>query len=121
MECQLGRLRLNSDFIFDGLDGFGGDVDKLDAYPDSPQAIADLTASLDGDAGSREPEAQFQDRALRILGSSVDEHTVRAEVWRPDRYVFLESFVNHREVADLWIAFIPPYSGSPLFFLFIHS
>src|ERR1700688_3947680 len=94
-ECRLGGLRIHSNFIFDCLHEFGRNGDKFDAHSYSPEAIADLAASLEHDAGSREPEAQFQDRALRILRARVDEHAMQAKVRRPNGNVLLEAFVNH--------------------------
>jgi hypothetical protein len=120
-QWQLGRLRQNSNFVFDCLDGFGGDADELDAYSHSLEAIADLAASLDRDAGSREPEAEFQDRALRIFRAGVDEHAVRAKVRRPNTNVFLEPFVNHGEFTELRIACIPPDLSIRLVFFSAHD
>jgi hypothetical protein len=101
-------MRLNPNLIFDGPYIFGRNGHKFDAYPHSPEAIADLAASLDHDAGSREPEAQFQNRTFRILCSRVNEHAVRADVGRPDTDVFLEAFVDHGQFAELRMAYIPP-------------
>jgi hypothetical protein len=114
-------LRLKSNFVFDGLDGFGGNAEEFDAYSYSPEAIADLAPSLDHDAASREPEAKFQDRALRILRAGVDEHAVRAQVRRPNTNVFLESFVDHGEFAELRIAYIPPEFRIRLVFFSVHD
>src|SRR5579864_8976319 len=59
-ESELRVLRLNSDFIFNGANGFGRDGDKLDAHPHPLEAITDFAPSLDRDSGPRELEAQFQ-------------------------------------------------------------
>jgi hypothetical protein len=104
----LRTVRHNSNLIFDGLDRFRWYRDKLDAHSDSPEAIADLAPGLDHNAGSRKLESQFQNRALRIFGSRVNEHAVRADVGRPDTDVFLEAFVDHGQFAELRMAYIPP-------------
>jgi hypothetical protein len=101
-------LRLKSNLIFDRANEFGRYCDKLDAYPHALEAIADLASSLDYDAGSRKPEAKLQDRALGIFLACIDEHAVRAKVGRPNPNVFLESFINHGEFAELRQAVVAP-------------
>src|SRR6266851_7085253 len=118
---QLSVVRHNSNFILDRANGFGVDADEFDAYPYSLEAIAHLAASLDRDAGTREPEAEFQDRALGILRAGVDEHAVRANVWRPNADVFLESFVDHGEIADLRMTCITPEFSIRLVLLSVHG
>lgn len=120
-EYQLLVLRLKSNLIFDRANEFGRNGDKLDAYPHALEAITDLASSLDYDAGSREPEAQFQDRALGILGACVDEHAVRAQVRGPNINVFFESFVNHGEFAQLRMAYIPPELSTRFVVCSIHD
>src|SRR5260221_8986531 len=97
----LGPVRRDCNFILDRANELGGNGDKLDAYSDSLEAIADLAGSLDHDAGSRKPEAKFQDRPLRIIITCIDEHAVRTKVRRPNTNVFLESLVNHGQFSEL--------------------
>jgi hypothetical protein len=118
---QLLVLRLKSNLIFDRVNGFGRNCDKLDAYPHALEAIADLAPSLDYHSGSREPEAKFQDRALGILRARIDEHAVRTKVRRPNANVFLESFINHGEFAELRKAQVAPRSGLRLVYFSFHG
>jgi hypothetical protein len=107
-EIELDGLRLSSNFVFDCFDDFRTNGDEFNTHAHAPKAVANFASSFDHHSRSREPEAKLEDCALWVLIAGVDEHAVWADVRWPNRNVFLEPFVNHREFAHLRVPDITP-------------
>jgi|ERR1700733_14567167 hypothetical protein len=93
----VARAGKSPQFLLDCSSRF--DPKSHELYPDpyTREAIAYFATSLDFDVRPRQEKSEIYDGAFRKMCRSINEQSMRAEVWRAKSVLCPSAFINHME------------------------